>query len=198
MADEEKTQDGDSTATEESTFTKEEYKAMQARLQDTEKQLTEKTETLELVSPYIDYDKVPGQAPGREPEPTEEPETVTKADLQKVKDSNKVEMLILRMQVDNPDLKEYSDLVRQNLLDIANSKIPVTADKALEKAVAKTREFLDTERAKGVKAAEEKRQKDAAAGGLGSAGNTAPAEVPEGQTNEEYVAERRKRVHSKL
>ena len=197
MADEEKTQDGESTATEE--VSAEEYKAMQAKLQETEKKLTEKTETLDLVAPYVDYDKVPGQAPGRvEAESTEEPEAVTKADLQKVKDSMKVDNLILRMQVDNPDLKEYSDLVRQNLLDIANSKLPITADKALEKAVAKTREFLDTERAKGAKAAEDKKQKDAAAGGLGSAGNTAPVEVPQGQTNEEYVAERRKLVNSKL
>lgn len=92
-----------------------------------------------------------------------------------------------------PELTEYEDLVGAAI--VADKK-PGTLSARMHRAAERIKTLLTEREAKGqAKAAEDQdtRAKAAAAAGGLSSGVTAPAEEPKTQTNEDYVAERRRR-----
>jgi hypothetical protein len=173
------------------------YKEMQGKYDQLHQELKTAKETLDAVTPYVNWEAAQGK-------PAEDDSYVSKKDIEErirsVSEMQENRILELQFRVDHPELKGYeTTLVAPALVRARREHPRVSKEKLLEIAAKDVTDFLETERKKGEqKAKETKAKADAEAmSGLESGGATTPKPEDEGQTNDEYVAYRRKILNKK-
>jgi len=173
------------------------YKELQSKYESTHTELKRVQETLDAVTPYVNWDLGQNQQP-------EEDGYVSKKDissqLKSISESSENKILELQFQVNHPELKGYEDtLVAPTLIKLRRKYPAMQKTELLEAAAKEVTDFIEAERKKGearIKA--EKAKKDAESmSGLESSGPTTPNEVDSGQTREEYVQERKKALNKR-
>lgn len=179
------------------------YEEQQSKVENLTRDLRQKEETLDAVTPYVDWAAASGQQTVTpEADSGEENyidrKTMTEQ-LQKLQSSHNIQMAAMQFRIDNPDLKAYENtLVSPAVQRIIQKNPHLSQAEVLKRAATEVREFLEAERAKGKAEAEEKEEKRRKevqkASGLGSSGETAPESDNEGETKEQYMARRRKRL----
>ena len=172
-----------------------EYKTLQAESQRAADELKQVRETLDLVSPYIDYSKI---QESQQPE-TGEGDSVTRDDLKRFSGQVDSKLMQLDFRQKYPELRDYEDtLVGPAIQRLSRANPGMATSKLIDRAAKEAKEFLESERQKGLEAAEAKKKAAAESEGLGTAaGSTNKKEPPEGQTNEEYFAERQAELAKK-
>lgn len=178
---------------------KEDYEAKYKEMQRKNEQLaTEKRksdEMLDAVTPYVDWEAAQGktQAPKDD---IAEPQYLSKGDVELLRRQDREQtdnqMLELRFEVANADLKEHMPLVKANLAAARRANPRMSKQELLDKAASDTRQYLENIK---TQALDEAKKKQAAkdevdAGGLDAAGITSPEQQEQGQTAEEYFSER--------
>lgn len=175
------------------------YRELQAKMTAETEARIKAEETLEAVTPYVDYDKLSGNG---EPEESESEPVDSKEIDKKLEAQNRMldgKLALIEFHSKNPDLAGYEDVVKVKLAATIRKhtragKVTKTQSELMAEAAAETRKFLETERQKGKTEQEATDKKNAEAGGLGSEGPTSPKEYEQGESNEDYFAGRQARL----
>jgi hypothetical protein len=159
-------------------------------LSDTKKEYAKDKELLDTVTPYIDWKAVNGEPKEDNDEPVSRKELDDK--IAKLESARRVDQTMSDFRRKYPDMVDYEDQIGfyfHNKTDPRSKPMDRIA-----KAVEYTKNFLDTERAKGVSSAQEKveetKKKEAEASGLKEKDSKEPPE-PEGESYDDYIASRK-------
>lgn len=172
------------------------FKEMQSKYEQKDIELKRVQETLNAVTPYVNWDAANNP-------PVEEDGYVSKKDiatqLRSISESSENKILELQFQVNHPELKGYENtLVAPTLIKIRRQHPTMSKEELLETTAKEVNEFLETERKRGEqRVLNEKKKKEAEMmSGLETSGQTTP-KVDEGETRDEYIANRRKSLNVK-
>jgi hypothetical protein len=174
------------------------YKELQPVLDQRTQELKVAKETLDAVTPYINWE-LANPKPAQAEDEYVKTQFVTEQN-KKVSDNLENKILELQFRVDNPDLREYeTTLVAPALLKVRKSNPMASKEKLLELAAKDVREFLESERKKGEdRVKKDKAKNDAVTmSGLDSVGNTIPIKDEGGESLSDYVKNRQKLVNKK-
>jgi hypothetical protein len=170
------------------------YKQQQAEYQKLVEESKANKEMLDAVTPYVDWEAAQGKK--QQPDETES-EYLMRKDVevmrQKDRELTENELLELRFEVANPDLREDIDLVRSKLMSLRVKHPRTSKQKLLEMAAEETRKHIKKIKDSAleeVKKSQAKEQEEAASG-LDAQGTTSPPPEERGQTNDEYLKERK-------
>lgn len=200
MAEEEKNQSAEAQA---ATVEKEKepkedfeskYKEMQAKHDQTVQELKRVQETLDAVTPYVNWEQNQQQEPEQDGYVSKKEVT---EQLRSISESQENRLLELQFQVSHPELKGYENSLVAPAIIRARKKNPrLSKEQLLEEAAREVTDFLNSERSKWEKQEKEKKAKSEAEAmsGLESAGATSPKPEDAGQSNEDYMAERQKQL----
>ena len=178
------------------------YKELQGKSQQEIERLNAELDSqkqmLDAVTPYVNWDAAQGKQPEGEPEYLDK-KTFEDA-RRKDNEQRENELLELRFERDNPDLKPYMKYVKAELFEARMKNPRATKQQLLDSAADSTRKFLESEREKVRKEQlEAKRSEDETLlAGLDAQGNTSPQEEEKGQTYDEYIAERKAELRKKM
>ena len=178
----------------------EKYKQMQTKYQQDVEKLNQEIESskqmLDAVTPFVDWEAAQGK------KKTEEynNDYLDRKSIEEMRarDNEMAENRLLELQfkVDNPDLKDQIDLVKVKLSDLKIKHPRTSKVKLLEMAAEETRNHIKAIKESALKEIQkeqaEKEEKEAL--GLESQGGTTPLPEQKGQTNDEYLAERKARL----
>lgn len=180
------------------------YEEQQAEVKRLNADNKKKDAQLDELAPYVDFDAIARQYQGvSNNEEAQGGDSYVEGKVMKSAIdalANKFEGRIAALQfyVDNADLKDYKGLVNAKFAEVARTNPRKSVDERLAITASEVREFLNNERAKGQKQAEEKEKlrKDELekASGLGSSADTAPENVEKGESKQDWVDSRRKRL----
>lgn len=179
------------------------YKELQGKSQQEIEKLREeiatKEQMLEAVTPYVNWDAAQGKQT-----PEGEPEFIDKRTFEDTRrrdnEQRENEILELKFERDNPDLKPYMKYVKAELMEARIKEPRATKQQLLERAAENTRKFIESEREKVRREQSEAKRKEdeALLAGLDAQGNTSPPQEERGQTNEEYLAERKAELRKRM
>ena len=178
------------------------YKELQGKSQQEIERLNAELENqkqvLDAVTPYVNWEAAQGKQPEGEQEFLDK-KTFEDA-RRKDNEQRENELLELRFERDNPDLKPYMKYVKAELIEARMKDPRAPKQKLLDRAAENTRNFLESEREKVRKEQlEAKRKEDETMlAGLDAQGNTSPPQEERGQTSEEYLAERKAELRKKM
>lgn len=200
MADEEnQSAEGQAPAVEKEESPKEDfenkYKELQGKYDQTNQELKKVQETLDAVTPYVNWEMTQQQNQEGQEEYLSKKDLATT--LKDLNERSENRILELQFRVDHPELKGYEDsLVAPTLVRLRKQHPSFSKERLLNEAAKEVNDFLESERKKGEKKAKEEKAKKEAEemAGLESGGATVPKEEDAGQTKDEYIAERRKRL----
>ena len=151
---------------------------------------------LDAVTPYVDWEAAQG-GKSQQTDETDQDEYLTRKDIENMRRKDRelaeLELLELRFEVANPDLKPYMKLVRAEYADVQRKNPRATRKQLVDLAAENTRKFLKKEHEKVVKGLKEDKRKEdeITASGLDSQGNPSPKQEERGQSADEYAAERK-------
>ena len=176
---------------------KKKYKELQGKSQQEIEKLREeiasKEQMLDAVTPYVDWDAAQGKTKPPEGEPEFLDKKTFEETMRKTNEQRENEILELRFERDNPDLKPYMKYVKAELFEARMKDPRASKQELLNRAAENTRNFIKAEREKFEKEKSDAKRKEdlSMLAGLDSQGSTSPKEEKQGQTYDEYMAERR-------
>ncbi|NVM23081.1 MAG: hypothetical protein HWN68_15020 [Desulfobacterales bacterium] len=176
------------------------YKEQQAKQEKLVEELKSAKDMLDAVTPYVDWEAAQGK---KEQSDGSEPEYLDKKTVEEMRRRDREltenELLELRFEVANPDLKGDIDLVKSKLMSLRVKHPRTDKRKLLEMAADEARKHIQKIKDEALeetkKAQAEKEEKDAS--GLDAQGTTSSKSEERGQTDEEYFKERSKDLAQK-
>ena len=199
MADDKQGDTAQAAADAQATDYEAQYKTLQAEHEKTARERDEAVSQVDLLSDYVDWDKVRGGDSSGEKTTQDAPGTKLGTDIearlaQKERQVD-AKLLALQFRVDHPELIEYENtLVSPAIARIRRLHPRTPSVKIVEMAVKDTQEFLAKERAKALDLSKKKAKEEAEVDGLGNDSVTSPTGSDTGgETPAQYMAERRAR-----